>query len=174
MRKIINILLITLLVAGCSPQKRLGRLLLKYPIPPEITYTPGPIEYRDTTIYRDVPGETIIKVLDLDDLLASIDCPEMPEIEPIHAETELASVDVWVDEGKLKMRLIQNDKLFQFYLDSAIRESRDTVWMDRVIPVEVKVKVVPKSHLFYKYGFFITLGILLIVIALMLVFLKIK
>lgn len=172
MRKIVNILLITLLVAGCSPQKRLSRLLEKYPIPPEITYTQGPVEYRDTIIYREVLGETVIETWDMDDLLATIEFPEAAPIKPIHAETDLASVDAWVDEGKLKIRLIQNDSLFQFYLDNAIRESRDTIRIDRVIPVEVLV--IPKSYDFYKYGFFITLGILLLVIILMLIFLKMK
>ncbi len=172
MRTSIYMLLIALMVVGCSPQKRLGKLLLKYPIPPEITYTKGPIEYKDTTIIKYLPGETITEILDLNDLLSTVECPEIPDIKPVHAETSLASVDVWVDEGKLKVRLIQHDSIFQFHLDNAIRENSDTVWIDRIVLVDVKVK--PKDYSFYKSGFFIFLGLIIIIITLLLVFIKKK
>jgi hypothetical protein len=161
MKKLIFLLSIVIL-AGCSPTKRLARLLERHPVPEKIdtVFTPGETVYKDTTVYKYLPGETAVESL-------YIDVPVSIPDTVLVAHTSAAGAIAWLQNNQLGLRLIQYDKVFEFMLDSAIRENTpDTIRItnEKIVTVE---KMVNKP--FYRSGFFILAG--LIIIALLFYFL---
>ena len=159
MKHIILFLSIAIL-ASCSPQRRLARLLERYPLPEihDTTYLPGEIIYRDTTVYRYLAGDTVTVELPI---YVRRDLPDTA----IHAYTELAEATARLKRNKLRLELIQYDSLFQWKLDSAIRlQTPDTI---RIVH-ETTVPEYIKPNPFWKTGFFILA--VLIVVALVLYF----
>ena len=149
----IIIFLLLLMSSGCVTQKR---CLDKFPpiTSVDTIKVPGEPIYIDTIIYRDVPGDTII-------VDTTIIINESGEIEftEVFAETELATAHAWIELDRLRLELNQKDSLFRFKLDSAIRENTDTV---KIIHKEVvEVPKIPKSFPYYRFGFFLFLGLVL-------------
>lgn len=160
--KLVFILAIIIL-ASCSPQKRLARLIEKYPIPETIDtlYLPGPIFFKDTIITKYLPGETdTVEIL----ITVPIDLPDTS----IHAATTLARATAYLDDNRLGLNLVQLDSLFQWKLDSAIQEHLDTVRIIKKIPYPVIEKAKP----FYKNGFFILAGLVVLILLLFFIFRK--
>jgi len=164
MRKFILFLTIVIL-ASCSPQRRLARLLERYPLPEKVDtlYLPGEKVYKDTTIYRDIPGETV-------EVAVLVDVPINIPDTSLFAVTDLAEATAYLRDNVLGLELKQLDRIYEFKLDSAIRENTpDTVYIisEKVVTVE---KLVTKP--FYKNGFFILVSLILVGMILSLLFRK--
>ena len=162
MKQIIIALMTLVILASCSPQRRLARLLERHPQPEKIDtlYLPGETIYKDTTVFKYLPGETVTVNVPFD---VPIDIPDTVII----AETSFATALAYLDDNHLGLDLIQNDTVFQWKLDSAIRENTpDTLKITNETIVTVE-KLVNKP--FYRSGFFILAG--LIIIALLFYFL---
>lgn len=148
--RVVAIFLMVILV-GCNPQKRLARLLDRYPLPTDTT-----IEYRDTTLYDSVlveviiPGEVVV-----DSILVPviIDLPEMTLTKSL----TMAEATAWIRDNQLGLELIQYDSLYQVWADSVPHEI-DSIFVEviREIPVEIK------PNLFWKHGFLVLAGLILI------------
>lgn len=151
MYKIVVLVSLVILVS-CSPQKRLARLLDKYPLDTETV-----VQYRDTTIYRDtiifvqIPGDTII-----DSILIPVEV-DVPYMELKRAVT-YAEATAWIQNNRLGLRIIQYDTLFRFKLDSAIRMNIDTMFVQETITVPEYIK----QNSFWKHGFLVLAGLILI------------
>ena len=149
------------IATGCSPQRRLARLLERYPLPEtrDTIYIPGKIIYRDTIVFKYLPGETQVNNVYV----------EVPKTLPdtiIMVQTTLARAFAHLDDNHLGLELVQFDSVFRFKLDSAIFENTpDTVKIETI--KEVPKLIPPKP--FYKNGFFVLVG--LIVLTLFLFFL---
>lgn len=160
------LIVFAIIVTGCSCEKRIARLIDKCPIDPVIDYNTV-IAYRDTVIEVFVPGETeYIEV----PVPVTENCPELPQIKPVTVETEFARAEASLISDRLKLSLIQKNKLFQFKLDSAIKTNTDTITITSYIKQEVPVK--PKYCDFFMYGFWVSLGILLLLAAIVILILK--
>ena len=125
------LLLAIAIMASCSPQRRLARLLDRFPLD-SITK----IEYRDTTIYKDttiyeyLPGETeTVEVL--------VDVPYAIPDTLLLARTSLAQATASLQDNVLGLDLVQFDSLFQWKLDSALRHDIDTMIVIKTIPFPV-------------------------------------
>jgi len=141
------ILLIILVLNSCTTQKR---CLQKFPPivgVDTIIYTTT--VYRDTVILRYLPGDTVFS--------HSIEkVPVRAAIRPVEAETSLAYARAWISEKRLRLMLIQKDSVFRFKLDSAIRANERIEYI-----TEIKTHQLPPKP-FYKRGFFILAGVLLL------------
>ena len=150
-------MLIALLVASCSPQKQIARLQMNGHLQMEsdTIFTPG--EVRDTTITVYMEGDTVVKEV----LLFVVD--EEVQMEPVEAETEFAYARAEEVDGKIRLTLEQKESFYDFDIEGVIRT--DTV---RITDVQIEYRdKIPKSHAFYKSGFFISIGLLLIFITLL-------
>ena len=151
MKKLI-LLSVVILLWGCSPQRRLANLLERFPLDADTV-----IEYRDTTIYSDttlydtIPGEII-----LDSIFIPVEI-DLPFTELTTAST-LASAHAWVLDNQLRLELTQYDTVFVWKLDSALRQDIDTIYMQ----VVKEVPVIEKVGTFWKHGFLVLAGLILI------------
>jgi len=155
--KIIFFLLIVTL-AGCSPTKRLARLLEKYPLPVGVdtVYSDTTI-YKDTTVYVTLPGEVVRDCI-------YIDVPVILPDTAIYLETSLAYSYVYLRENRVISLLYQRDSVLAVMLDSAIRTHSDTIKITEVTTVPKYIQ--PKSFKFYRSGFFILSVLIVLTIAL--------
>lgn len=165
MKKLVLLLAIAIL-ASCSPAKRLARLLEKYPQPVEIdtVYTPGKTIYKDTTVFKFFPGEVSVESV-------YIDVPVAIPDTFIEAHTSTADAIAWIQNNELGLQLIQYDTLIQWKIDSAIRIHSDTIYIEKEQIVTVTEY---KDRSFYKSGFFIFGGLVLVMLLLLFWFLKRK
>ena len=130
MKRILFIFILAIL-AGCSPTKRLARLLERYPMEPTVDTV-----YRDTTIYRDtivtryLPGESTVNNV-------YVEVPGTLPDTVIWAETSLAWAAAHLNSNHLGLELIQNDTLFKWKLDSALVHKIDTIIITRDVPYPV-------------------------------------
>jgi hypothetical protein len=160
MKKFVLFLAIVIL-AGCSPTRRLARLLERYPIPEKIDtlYTPGKTIYRDTTVYKYLPGEVSVESL-------YIDIPISIPDTFIEAHTSTADAIAYLQDNVLGLQIIQYDTVIKWKIDSALVYHRDTV----VITKDIPYPVIEKAKPFYKNGFFILAGLILVSLVLFFVF----
>lgn len=148
MRNLLVIFLIAMAMVGCSPGKRLTRLLDKHP---ELTNT----EYRDTIIYRDsiveieIPGETVTEKIKWP---VEINVPDTA----IEAHTAFSYAKASLTSNELALLLVQTDTLILTRLDSVLVERIDTT----TVFVE-KIKQLPPKPL-YKIGFWLFLVLFVI------------
>ena len=153
MKKLI-LLSVVILLCGCSPQRRLANLLERFP--QDITTV---IEYRDSVIYRDttitkyLPGEIVI---DSFLIRVPVEVP-IPDTSFV-LSTSLATSTTWLEDNVLGMSLFQNDTLLTFLIDSAILENTDTTFITLKIPYPV----IEKVGTFWKHGFLVLAGLILI------------
>ena len=147
MNRFLTISLILLAVSGCSPQKRLGRLLDRFPPDTLIRITIKEVTiFEDTTIFIELPGETVIDSVPFE---VEVDIPYIQ----LFAETELSWAVAWIEENQLHLWLEQKDSILAVKLDSALVTVIDSVFIDREIPIIVQ----GDSPKFYKRGFWIAL-----------------
>jgi len=146
------LLLVVVLLWGCSPQRRLANLLERFPLEETIS-----IEYRDTLIYRDttitryLPGDTVYR-----DTLIPFEV-DIPDMELTTAST-LAQASAGLRDNHLWLELIQYDSILKFKLDSAIQESSDTT----INIIRIPYPVIEKVGQFWKHGFLILAGMILV------------
>lgn len=140
MKNVFFIALIALL-ASCSPTKRLARLLERYPIPATVdtVLTPGATIYKDTTVYKYLPGETVVENVYIDVPIA------IPDTF-VEAKTSTAKAIAWVQDNNLGLQLIQYDTVIQWKIDSALVTHTDTMIITKDIPYPVIEKVGVKEY----------------------------
>jgi len=140
------------ILAGCSPQKRIARLLERFPLDSSIV-----IEYRDTTIYKDttiferIPGDTVWR-----DTILSVEV-DLPYME-LKTRSSLAEARAWILDNRLGLELIQYDTVFVFKLDSALSQNIDTMFVVNNIPYPV----IEKIGKFWMHGFLVLAGLILL------------
>ena len=140
------------ILAGCSPQKRIARLLERFPLDSSIV-----IEYRDTTIYKDttiferIPGDTVWR-----DTILSVEV-DLPYME-LKTRSSLAEARAWILDNRLGLELIQYDTIFIFKLDSALSQDIDTMFVVNNIPYPV----IEKIGKFWMHGFLVLAGLILL------------
>ena len=151
MKKLI-LLSVVILLWGCSPQRRLANLLEKFPLDADtvITYR-DTIIYSDTTLYDTIPGEVI---LDTVLIPTEVDLP-FTELTMV---SSLALAHAWVQNNELGLKLIQYDTVFVWKLDSALQQNIDTVYVRTV----KEVPIIEKVGTFWKHGFLVLAGLILI------------
>jgi hypothetical protein len=149
-----NILFLALLAlfAGCSRQWCATRY------PPSIdtvrvSVTRDTIIYRDTIIFLEVPGETII-----DSVIIPCPPPQASFVpDTARAETAFAMAKAWWSYPVIRLDLTQKDTAV--LLKAALRESRH--WeslLEKVTKIPQPVKYVPT---FYKVCLWLWIGVLI-------------
>jgi len=158
-------LLLMIVLVGCSPTKRLARLLERYPIPEthDTVLIPGEVIYRDTIIYKYLPGESTVNNVYFHD---TVNIPDTI----IMAETTFARALAHLDDNHLGLELIQFDTVFKWKLDSAIRVNRDTIRITNDIPYPVITERGVKSY--WRVVAITLFGIILIAMILLFAFRK--
>ena len=117
-------LILLILLTGCVTQKR---CLEKFPpVVGSDTVVTEHTVYRDTIIYRHLPGDTVFV-----DVPVYIDNGQPMTVEPARAETELAMAQSWVERGRLMLELQQKDSILQFKLDSAFRSNKQVEYITK-------------------------------------------
>ena len=146
-------ILIVVLLSGCVTSRK---CFDKFPPPPPDTIHTSSVEWRDTTIFKYLPGETVHDSIIVEKLVEKrIKVP----YTSIYAETEFSEATASIENSKLRLELIQRDSLLAIYVDSAIRISTDTVIIEQPYIKEVKVK--SKYQDIVGIGFWIVLGLFL-------------
>lgn len=163
MRTPVFIIFIALIASGCSQQKRLVRLLEKYPQPTEIEYIPGDTVFSPDSIPVFIPGDTVI---DSRILNVEVDIPDTSITLKMGAATFTASIR----DNTLYAEASQPDTTYIVPSDSAIQVRVDSVII-RPPPLIKEVKVKSKA-LPYWIGVAIVEFLLLIVFIFLLIKLK--
>ena len=155
MKYILHLVVLSIVLASCSPCKRLAR---KCP-PQIITEVKDSVVYRDTIIYRDrileikIPGDTVI---------VEKTVPVKEDIFPIRAENDYATASAWVESSKLKLELIQKEQVIKQILQNAEKET--IYWKEKYQnekqTVIIKEKYIPKI---YKVGLVVALCLIVII-----------
>lgn len=156
MKNKLLLILSIVILAGCSPTKRLARLLERYPLAEthDTLYLPGETVYKDTTVFKYLPGEISSESIYID---VPISIPDTF----IEVKTSTAKAIAWLDSNELGLQVIQYDTVIQWKIDSALVYHTDTIIVIHDIPFPVVEKVKP----FYKNGFFILAGLILVGLA---------
>jgi hypothetical protein len=160
MSRIFLFVMTAVILASCSPTKRLARLLERYPMEATVdTVYRDTVIYRDTTVYRYLPGESVTNNVYFKD---TVDVPDTV----IMAETRFAFAAAHLTDNKLGLELLQKDTVIKFVLDSVLVHNIDTIIVTKDIPYPVIEKPKP----LYKYGFFILGALVLIAMFLLFAF----
>jgi len=153
MRTILGIVLFSLLASSCSVQKRAARFYEKYPPEEKVRVDSFfSVEYRDTTIYVDIPGDSVKEFIE-------IPCdPDPGVLTSISADVELAHAEARIEAGRLYLEVFQHQRVLQFKIDSAIQANYriDSIIVERPYPVEVEKN--PKRYKFFRNGFFVSMA----------------
>lgn len=153
MKKILLIVLIGLMLAGCTTQRKCNN---KFPPETIIIRKDSIIRtthtvYRDTTVYVHVPAEVKYStdtVIIKDGIIQS---------RKSHLTTSFAESLAWVEKGRLYHELQQNDTLIGFEVKDAIRltwERAEKYYSEKQQTVVTK-KYIP---LFYKIMMWVAFG----------------
>jgi len=146
------------ILAGCSPQKRLARLLEKHPLPVDTIVVDSTV-YHDSIVYINIPGE-------IDSVMVYI--PELVEVPDtsLKTTTAFAEATAGITSGDLWLKLVQTDTLIVYELDSVIVEKEVIKTITTTVPEYIK------PNPFWKHGFLVLVGLFLIVVCLFFVFRK--
>ncbi len=161
------------ILAGCSPQKRLARLLVRFP--PDTTATTE-TTHRDSIIDLVIEGDTSTSVspvfvpyLDVDSILKLLKLNSTQQgvidslnkelvnsfdISPVYNETEFAQSKAWVENGILNSELFQKDTIAPVLVEDAITDNTTTN--------NIPYPVIEKVGQFWKHGFLVLVGLILI------------
>jgi len=141
------LLLVIILLCGCSPQRRLANLLERFPIPADTVIQIHTV-YESDTIEVLIPGDSVFKEVEIE---VPIDLPDTT----IYSETAFAQAMAGLLSNNLWLLLVQKDTIIPIKVDSVFV----TVYEDREI---TKTVVVDNTKPFYKSGFFILAGIIVL------------
>ena len=115
------------------------------------------VKYRDTTIYKTIPGEKVIDTVYIKEIK-----PGVFTSDTTYAETSLAYAKAWVFRNKLSLELVQRDTTIEFRLENALRETE--IWKEKYTKIVNKEVVkVPKIPTLFKVSTYL-LGAILIVL----------
>lgn len=157
-------IIILLLFASCTPQKRLSRLLQKYPLPVQTVTTVKDsviVEYRDRVVYDTIHGDTVYteKVL----------YKEIPtgirRSDTAILENDYAQAKAWVYNAKVHLYLLQKEQVIQRRLEAA--DKMTTYWREKYTTKETTtppVKYIPKLVKFAAWGFVVLIILLAVII----------
>jgi len=154
--KLLSLLIIGLLLIGCSPCKRLQRKC-----PPQIEYIKkDSIIIKDSIIYKDkeipvyIPGETIYK----DSIISELKDVNVP---PMILENDYALARAWIDNSRLKLQLEQKEQVIKYKVDSAIQIAKhwEYKWTNEKQTEIVKERYIPKI---YKIALFFTISAIIL------------
>jgi len=154
--KLLSLLIIGLLLIGCSPCKRLQRKC-----PPQIEYIKkDSIIIKDSIIYKDkeipvyIPGETIYK----DSIISELKDVNVP---PVILENDYALAKAWISNSRLKMQLEQKEQVIKYKVDSAIQIAKhwEYKWTNEKQTEIVKERYIPKI---YKIALFFTISAIIL------------
>lgn len=131
MKKLVFILITALLLGGCVTQKK---CLVKFP-PDTVTRVETNIitEYRDTIIYKHIPGDSVFV-----ERIIPADIPPF-NIEPLTARLPLSHSTAWVNNGRLHLGLWIDSTTLQFKIDSAKATVKTDTHTIETVTVEVPV-----------------------------------
>ena len=117
--KYLIIVLLGLVITSCSPK------IIKEVVTKDSIIYKELISYRDTTIFRYLPADTVYKetIVYVDKVTGLVNSKKL------FAFTSLAEASAWVYNSKLFLNLIQKDTTIEFRLDSVIKEA--TYWKER-------------------------------------------
>lgn len=117
--KYLIIILLGLLITSCSPK------IIKEVVTKDSIIYKEKISYRDTTIFRYLPGDTVYK-----ETIVYVDkATGLINSKKLFAFTSLAEASAWVYNSKLFLNLIQKDTTIEIRLDSAIKEA--SYWKEK-------------------------------------------
>ena len=139
LNKLLFFITLVLLVTSCSP-----RIIKEVSVKDSIIYKEK-IVFRDTTIFKYLPGDTVFKstIVYVDKITGLVNSKKL------FAFTSLPEASAWVYNSKLFLNLIQKDTTIEIRLDSAIKEA--TYWKEKYQSnSSVVVKEVTKSPLYMK------------------------
>lgn len=161
MKQAVVVALFAVILAGCSPQKRLARLLERYPIPIDTIRVDTMTIYRDSAVRIYLPGDTAWKAVFIE-----LPKPVYPMDTAISVETDYARAEAGVVVDSLWLRLEQTDTLVVYTLDSVIVEKE----VEKEIIKTVTVKEKPNP--FWRNGFLILAVLFVLALVLLIVFRK--
>lgn len=146
-------IILIVFITGCTSQKR---CMKKFPPKDPIINTV--VAYRDTTIYKTIPGEVVKEYVEL-----QVEIP-IPDTM-ITAKTQYAVAQAGLTSNELWLDLIQKETKVIFKLDSVLVYQTDTVTIDRPILVEVPIQT--KWQTFVGIGFWVFVGLFMAIVALL-------
>ena len=155
MKRLFYTLVTLAILTSCSCPKQLVRLQKRCPLPEkrDTVWIQGETIYRDTVIYRYLPGES--KTVEVRIPVVR----DLPDTSII-LQTTYATALAHLKKNKLGLELIQHDTVFQFLLEKAIKEQKDTIVVTNEKIVTVEKEIPPKP--FWKIGFLIMAGLIVI------------
>jgi hypothetical protein len=148
--------LASIFMNSCTSQRR---CLAKFP-PDTITTVEynRVIEYRDTTISLEIPGDSVF-------LYDTITVNEnVVNFDPVTAYVPFAWARAWVDENKIKLSLIQYDTIFTEKIDSVIVYTSDTITVKEkvLVPFSGETKEQKRNRLLIWAGLILFTALALI------------
>lgn len=156
--KLIGLVFVALLMSGCVTQKRCEQKFPQQIITIDSVITKTETIYRDTTIFIELPGDTIRDTITVEVVNG------IANSRPSIHETDLAWSKAQVVNGFLQHELIQKDSTLARVIEKAIRESATTTDKTKVV-----TKIVEKNYITGWQWFQIWLGRLLMALAAMFV-----
>jgi len=112
-------------------------------------------QWRDTVIYVTVPADTVV-----DSVAVIAPCDTLLKGVRVKTATDIATAEAWVQGGKLRVKLVINERQLAIKIDSAATLKKETVTIVKTQVVEKKV--IPT---FYKAMLFVTGFLFLLVLA---------
>jgi hypothetical protein len=156
--QLIGLVFVALLMSGCVTQKRCEQKFPPQIITIDSVITKTETIYRDTTIFIELPGDTIRDTVEV--TVKEGIANSRPSIH----ETDLAWSMAQVVNGFLQHELIQKDSTLARVIENAIRESATTTDKTKLV-----TKIVEKNYITSWQWFQIWLGRLLMALAAMFV-----
>ena len=159
----LSMILVIFMISGCATHKNVTRYITHNPeILADFVDTTRRVEYRDSIAYRDTTiNYTIIGDTSRQDTAVKKAVGLLSGT--VRAETEFASARAWIKDKKLHIELIQHEQVLQLKIDSAVVNNVRTeiIYETKWLPSK---PYVPKKYIFYKNGFFVTAGLLLLLL----------
>jgi hypothetical protein len=156
--QLIGLVFVALLMSGCVTQKRCEQKFPQQIITIDSVITKTETIYRDTTIFIELPGDTIRDTVEV--TVKEGIANSRPSIH----ETDLAWSMAQVVNGFLRHELIQKDSTLARVIENAIRESATTTEKNKI-----QTRIVEKNYITGWQWFQIWLGRMLMALAAMFV-----
>ena len=143
MKQILIFLIILIGLVGCKC------------LPEIITNTETLVEYKDTTIYIYLPGDTVVLT---DSIYVYRDIETgLWNSKPSNLKTALASSYCQVVNGMVKHNLIQNEQQLEFLIKNAIQKHSTHTTTTNIVKEEVNILKWWQKGLMYGGGLFLIL-----------------
>jgi hypothetical protein len=168
--KIGGLITILILFSSCFATKR--RCYDKFP--PQVSIDTSYYEvvrdslvYRDTTIFVEIPGETLIDSIIVDNIPPETQKPSSKPLsissDTIRLETEYAKAEAYYIAPKLYLKLEQKQSILEVKLDSVIRQEMHwkEMYMEIEKNTETKVKYIPTIYKIAMWGWAVVIGIII-------------